>query len=215
MGIIYEGLDVEVKNDELYGVLVLEVNRILTYEDIKKLKEYIDEGRTDSWGEGYYSIDTPEGEVSMHFDINYPNYTDNIVIKQQALKEFYLSEQDEFSLQEPFNYEHLVNDTLYIPSFQSEWEFAKDNFIWLELLHNRRMLRLSLPVNDEQLNDALSKLKIDDWDYGTAKLKSKTLCLDEYISNREKFNILNKIVEISHKDKNEFRNFYLNLYKDK
>lgn len=88
-GLLYERPDVEIRNGELWGVIVTGVSRQLTEIDKEVLKDHFDGGIWDGWGEHSLVVQAPGGSLQLLL-------SDCTEVCQQAKGELALTEREIF-----------------------------------------------------------------------------------------------------------------------
>lgn len=151
-GLLFERPDVEVRDGELWGVVVAGVSRRLNDQELDALKGHVDGGISDAWGEDIPRAECPEGGLHISLDCC-------TEVLQQALDELTLTEQEAFQLLAPRNAERLLNATGFVPDFRDKWEYAGTQPIWLELSAGRKTVRIALPADADALDKAHAQLE--------------------------------------------------------
>ena len=138
-GLLYERPDAEIWNGELWGVIVAGTSRQLTETDKEVLKDHFDGGIWDGWGEHWLGVQVPGGSLQLLL-------SDCTEVLQQAEGELVLTEQEMFCCQMPHFKSSLSYMAGWEPDFRGEREYGKEHEIWLELLKDRRRVRIPLPA---------------------------------------------------------------------
>ncbi|XBX10738.1 hypothetical protein QMP26_41315 (plasmid) [Enterocloster clostridioformis] len=154
-GLLFERPDVEIRDGELWGVIIAGVDHFLSDQEIDKLKDYFNGGISDAWGENLPGIKQMEGELFVFFD----TCTE---VRQQSTKELQLTEQEMFGLLAPYNAKRLLNTTGFVPDFRDEWSYRKEYPVWMEVSYNRKTVRIPLPTENGKISKAYQLIGIQE-----------------------------------------------------
>ena len=164
-GILFERPGIEVRNGQLWGVVVMEMSHTLTTEETGKVQAYVDGSITDSGGEDLPDIETPEGRLHL----NLGRCTE---VYQQAKAEMMIDEKELFSLQSPFYEEHVLNLTGFEADFRGKNEYAECHPVWLEMCYDRKRIRIPLPAGAMKVHNARKRIGAPEKKYVNTWLKS-------------------------------------------
>lgn len=164
-GILFERPGMEVRNGQLWGVVVMEMSHTLTVEEIGVVQAYVDGGITDSWGEDLPDIETPEGRLRLKIGRCTEVY-------QQAKAEMMIDEKELFSLQSPFYEEHVLNLTGFVADFRGKNEYAECHPVWLEMCYDRKRIRIPLPADATEVHNARKRIGAPEKKYVNTWLKA-------------------------------------------
>lgn len=151
LGLLFERPDMEIRDGELWCVVVAGLKHTLTEQEREFLQLYIEGGISDGWGEDIPWAQSPDGAL-------HPILYQCTEVRQQARGELTLTEQQEFQLQAPRNTERLLNTTGFIPDFEEKWEYEKHQPIWLEVSADRKTVRVPLPAPTGELDNARNQI---------------------------------------------------------
>ena len=152
-GLLSERPDVEVRNGELWGVIIAEVTYPLDETEIETLKENLNADIL--YDRRRFPFDTRVAEGTLHV-----KFTKCTEVCQQAQGELVLTEPEMFHLQAPHCARHVLNVTGFEPDFSSEWSYQKTNPIWLELSNDRKTIRIPLPTNEGTLLEGKRRIGV-------------------------------------------------------
>lgn len=189
IGVLFERPDVEIWNGELWGVIYVETSRVLSDGEIKSLKEYFDGGIYDGWGENLRPVELPEGRLHIFFN-------ECTEVFQQGKGEIHLNEPEMFFLQAPFLPQRILNYTGFTADFGSEWKYGEICPIWMELSFNRKTIRVPLPAEEKDVEDAKNKIGAVKNDFVKVKLKTHRIkVLDRLRFAHVDLHAFNKVAE--------------------
>ncbi len=165
-GLLYERPDVEIRNGELWGVIVAGVSRKLTEIDKDALKDHFDGGIWEGWGEHSLAVQVPGGSLQLFL-------SDCTEVFQQAEGELVLTEREMFCCQAP----HLKSRLSYMggwePDFRGEREYGKEHAIWLELLKDRRRVRIPLLAEDNRILEEIRRSSVNLGEFLRIRIKTR------------------------------------------
>lgn len=147
-GLLFRCPNVEVRDGELYGVVVAGVEHPLLPEETQKLMEYFDEVYCDYLLELTDMTDEYTTFCFTESTLNKPTLVD---VQAQTPR-------DLFKLLSPLHKEWLLNTTGFIPDFRTDKEFSETFSCWITMSFNRRTRRVSLPATEQEMVEALNQI---------------------------------------------------------
>jgi len=165
-GLLYERPDVEIRNGELWGVIVAGVSRKLTEIDKDVLKDHFDGGIWEGWGEHSLAVQVPGGSLQLFL-------SDCTEVLQQAEGELVLTEREMFCCQAPHFKSRLSYMGGWEPDFRGEREYGKEHAIWLELLKDRRRVRIPLPAEDNRILEEIRRSSVNPGEFLRIRIKTR------------------------------------------
>lgn len=185
LGILFERPDVETRNGELWGVIVAGAARPWGKPEMERLTEYFNEDIMEGRWNCLGGIEVPGGTLHVTF-------TECMEGCWQAS----LTKQEMFQLQAPCLARRVLDFTGFTPDFRDEWEYKKECPIWLELSHDRKTARISLPAGEDALSEAKRKVGAGPDAWIPVKLKAPgVFAIDNYGLQAIDLPTLNELAE--------------------
>ena len=139
-GIIYERPDVEIRNNELWAVVILLAQHTFTEEEAMYVRLHLDFDLISCWNECFYEVELPEGH-KLCIDVG--GCTDML---QQGKGELDLDELEILHLQYLKYEDHIVKKEEFEADFRSDAEYGETCPVWMELKNEFGKVRIPLPA---------------------------------------------------------------------
>lgn len=188
-GLLERRLDVEIRNGELWAVIIAEVDHPLTAKEIEAYQREFEM-------EIDYGILGERMEVPVENGTIFVHVRECREVYQQAKGELLLTEAEMFGLHAPYREERLENKTGFVPDFQDEWEYGAHHPVWLELFGKRKRVRIPLPAKEQDVADGERTIGASTRDHLDMRLKMPdTLPFRDYRLSGIDLEQLNQIAE--------------------
>ena len=183
--------DAEVRNGVLQGAFIVEAKHILTESEISIIKEYLDGGITDGWGESMEPAGVSHGKTLA---IKLGECSD---VRQQIDCE--LNEMEMFFEQSPLQAKYTARADGFTADFRKSREYGRDYPVWIELNYDRKTIRVPLPATEKDIQDARTILGIiDAADVKTFFRSSKLKMVDKLLFANVDLEAFNRLAQEIH-----------------
>ena len=179
------------RNGVLQGVFIVEAKHILTESEISIIKEYLDGGITDGWGESMEPAGVSYGKTLA---IKLGECSD---VRQQIDCE--LNEMEMFFVQFPLQAKYTARADGFTADFRKSREYGRDYPVWIELNYDRKTIRVPLPATEKDIQDARTILGITDAaDVKTLFRSSKLKMVDKLLFANVDLEAFNRLAQEIH-----------------
>ena len=158
-GIIYERPDVEIRNNELWAVVILLAQHTFTEEEAMYVRLHLDFDLISCWNECFYEVELPEGH-KLCIDVG--GCTDML---QQGKGELVLDELELLHLQYQKYEDHIVKKEEFDADFRSDSEYGKTCPVWMELKNDFGKVRIPLPAQQSDVQKSKYLLGNEDEEF--------------------------------------------------
>lgn len=145
MGVLFKRLDVEVREVELWAVVILETTHPFTEDEAKKVWSKLNYNPLVCWNICFNVVELTQ-ERYLH--LSFGEFTD---MCQQGKGELHFDEQEMLMLQTPLYREHIVKTKDTVADFRSDSEYGESYPVWLELKYDFDRQRIPLPAQQEDI----------------------------------------------------------------
>lgn len=190
-GFLFSRPDAEVRDGVLQGAFIVEAKHILTESEISIIKEYLDGGITDGWGESMEPAGVSHGKTLA---IKLGECSD---VRQQIDCE--LNEIEMFFEQSPLQTKYTARADGFTADFRKSREYGRDYPVWIELNYDRKTIRVPLPATEKDIQDARTILGITDAaDVRTLFRSSKLKMVDKLLFANVDLEAFNRLAQGIH-----------------
>ncbi len=163
-GVLYKRPDVEIRDGELWAVVILETTHPFTEDEVMDVWSILNFDPLECWNVCFNTAELTQGR-NLHFSVG-----ECADMCQQGKGELDLDEQEMLMLQTPLHREHIAKTKDTVADFHSDSEYGESCPIWLELKYDFGRQRIPLPAQQSDIQKSRRALGNKDEEFLDIKI---------------------------------------------